>query len=191
MSKERGMDMAGGSARSCQAPLGIDFDFLIAPIHSTLQWPLVYGVISQVTEYRGKIQCCIDSGYTSQPCVRGPLVYASPIEDLSLTNTKRYAVMHIYARTPTTCKNIGSSAALQIDQLTIQARSQSICVCYIRSQQKVSRYFANHSLCFLCFLYFMEYYPATLRLTREQYRGWVHVEDLKCRGVCVQFTPQK
>lgn len=61
MSKERGMDMAGGSARSCQAPLGIDFDFLIAPIHSTLQWPLVYGVISQVTEYRGKIQCCIDS----------------------------------------------------------------------------------------------------------------------------------
>lgn len=96
--------------------------------------------------------------------------------------------MHIYARNPTACKNIGSSPALQIDQLTIQAQSQSKCVSYIRSQQKVSRYFANHSLCFLCLLYLMEYYPAVLRLTREQYRGWMHVEHLKCRGGCVFCT---
>ena len=95
---------------------------------SSLQWPLVYG-ISNV-----KIPLCNYLEY--EHCVYLRL----PIEQIQLTSTKGCDSMRICAQTPAACRKVGRKVAPQVGPLTIQARSQSRYVSYIRSQKMLSGY---------------------------------------------------
>jgi len=87
--------------------------------------------------------------------------------------------MRIYVRTLTACKKLAQGR--NHESIYSPFRFDLSQDAYATLTVSIRRPYTStaHSQCFLCFFYFMEYYPTALWLTSEKYRCWVYMEYLR------------